>query len=192
MITIMNHAQEEKYKQSLQELSDAEQEAYSLKKELSEQRIACDKAEEEWNEAQTKGRIYGYEKQYDAAKEKFEKEKTLLDEKQAAYDNSESQLKSYYDNITMYEEASSLIFQGKTDEAIALLDKKNQALKTAADVANETAEEQRQTLDIMNILNHYMINHLMTRRNLLNRDWTLPKSTRKMRQKNMKRRGREP
>lgn len=144
---ILLSAQEEKYKQSLQELSDAEQEAYSLKKELSEQRIACDKAEEEWNEAQTKGRIYGYEKQYDAAKEKFEKEKTLLDEKQAAYDNSESQLKSYYDNITMYEEASSLIFQGKTDEAIALLDKKNQALKTAADVANETAEEQRQTLE---------------------------------------------
>lgn len=144
---ILLSAQEEKYKESLQALNEAEKDAYNLKMQLSEQRIACDQAEEEWDKVRVQGRIYGYEQQYDAAKENYEKEKVLLDEKQAAYDNSESTLKGYYNNISMYESASALILQGKTEEAINLLDRKNQALRTAADVANETAEEQRNTLE---------------------------------------------
>ena len=100
----------------------------------------------------------------------------------------------------MYEEASSLIFQGKTDEAIALLDKKNQALKTAADVANETAEEQRQTLEEQKNDAQGYYEYLKSlydkssddQKKSIKSRLTLPKSTRKMRQMNMKRRGREP
>ena len=78
--------------------------------------------------------------------ESLEREKAALDSKQANYDTSLVVMEQYYNEITDYENASALMLEGKTQEAIELLDAKSQAYLTAAELANMSAEEQKELL----------------------------------------------
>lgn len=60
----------------------------------------------------------------------------------AAYDASNTNLKKYHSDVDSYETASTLLLEGKTQEAINTLTSKNSAFKTAASVVGESADEQ--------------------------------------------------
>lgn len=79
--------------------------------------------------------------------EKAEKEKETLSTLQSAYNTQEEHLRGYYSDINAYETASALLLEGKTDEAIKLLDEKNAAFRTAASVAQESADKQKEILE---------------------------------------------
>ena len=67
--------------------------------------------------------------------------------KQIAYDDTKDKIFEYYDDISAYENASTLILQGNVTEAIDYMDKLGRSYKSAADVAGESAEKQKETLE---------------------------------------------
>lgn len=66
---------------------------------------------------------------------------------QQQYVDTKNTVQSYYSDIAQYEEAQSLMLQGKTDEAIELLSRQGEAFKTAAELADKTASEQQAILE---------------------------------------------
>lgn len=70
-----------------------------------------------------------------------------MSDKTAAYNENEGLLQGYYKNISGYQEAQSLIMQGKTDEAIALLNRKNSGFYDSAKIVGEATEEEKKRLE---------------------------------------------
>ena len=63
-----------------------------------------------------------------------------------AYQSAEQMAQDYYNSITQYEQAHALALEGKTEEAIELLNKQNDAFITAEEVSQRASEQQ---LDIL-------------------------------------------
>lgn len=76
-----------------------------------------------------------------------EKEKKILDERTAEYESSASDVGGYYDIISAYETASTLVLEGETAKAIDILGNYGNGFKTAASVAKESADDQKRILE---------------------------------------------
>ena len=83
----------------------------------------------------------------ETAKAAYDAEVERLQDKQIAYDDTKDKIFEYYDDISAYENASTLILQGNVTEAIDYMDKLGRSYKSAADVAGESAEKQKEALE---------------------------------------------
>lgn len=77
----------------------------------------------------------------------LEAEKDTLKTKENAYSENEELLRTYYSDISEYETASTKLLEGKTKEAIKILESKDTAFTTAADVVGKSAEDQKKILE---------------------------------------------
>lgn len=156
-VEILLAAKEEKYKNALLNLSEQEQKAYEQQKDIIEQKnkvteleLAYNKAKKEASEVSidaTYAEMQALDQKALTAKAAYDAEVKNLQEKQKAYDNARDKVLEYYDDINSYETSSALVLQGNVTEAIEYMDKLGKSYKTAADVAGESAEQQRETLE---------------------------------------------
>lgn len=75
-----------------------------------------------------------------------EDEAEILKTKEEEYATSDATLKGYYDNITGYETASTLVLAGETDKAIEHLNRYGGGFETAASLAGKSKDEQLEIL----------------------------------------------
>lgn len=80
-------------------------------------------------------------------KAEAEKEKNILAEKEQAYNNTENELYTYYQDIANYEKASTLVLEGETGKAVTLLNNLGSGFKTVASTAELSADEQKKVLE---------------------------------------------
>lgn len=154
---ILLSAKEEKYKNALLNLTEQEETAYKKKRELIEQQNAVSEKELEYEEAKkaasevsidaTYAEMQAIDQKVETAKAAYDAEVEKLQDKQIAYDDTKDKIFEYYDDISAYENASTLILQGNVTEAIDYMDKLGMSYKSAADVAGESAEKQKETLE---------------------------------------------
>lgn len=154
---ILLSAKEEKYKNALLDLTEQEEIAYKKKRELIEQQNAVSEKELEYEEAKkaasevsidaTYAEMQAIDQKVETAKAAYDAEVERLQDKQIAYDDTKDKIFEYYDDISAYENASTLILQGNVTEAIDYMDKLGRSYKSAADVAGESAEKQKETLE---------------------------------------------
>lgn len=151
---ILLNAQLPVYEEAIQSYMDKQMEQAKLTQKLAEQEGILDQKRKEAKEAQEAfdNELNQNEKirlgsQLTQKKLAVEEEEKTLKELQKAYNTQEEHLRGYYSDINAYETASALLLEGKTAEAIAILDEKNAAFKTAASVAHESAEEQKKILE---------------------------------------------
>ena len=64
-----------------------------------------------------------------------------------AYQSAEQMAQDYYNSITQYEQAHALALEGKTAEAIEMLNKQNDAFITAEEVSQRASEQQLAILE---------------------------------------------
>ncbi len=165
---ILLAAQEEKYKLAINNIHSAENKLAQASIDLAQQKDKENQAELEYLEtkkdleekiAEFEASVPGsYEKMnYQKEAEElvilleeketaWEKEKLWLEEKEDAYTDLQTDLSMYYKDMADYENASALILEGKTTEAIELLDSMGIAYKTAAELAKESSTEQLKVL----------------------------------------------
>lgn len=74
------------------------------------------------------------------------REKELLKEKEASYNESEANLETYYADIANYEKASTLVLEGESNKAIGYLNNLGSGFKTAASTAKLSAADQKKVL----------------------------------------------
>lgn len=154
---ILLSAKEEKYKNALLNLTEQEETAYKKKRELIEQQNAVSEKELEYEEAKkaasevsidaTYAEMQAIDQKVETAKAAYDAEVEKIQDKQIAYDDTKDKIFEYYDDISAYENASTLILQGNVTEAIDYMDKLGMSYKSAADVAGESAEKQKETLE---------------------------------------------
>lgn len=154
---ILLSAKEEKYKNALLDLTEQEETAYKKKRELIEQQNTVSEKELEYEEAKkaasevsidaTYAEMQAIDQKVETAKAAYDAEVERLQDKQKAYDDTKDKIFEYYDDISTYENASTLILQGNVTEAVEYMDKLGKSYKTAADVAGESAEKQKETLE---------------------------------------------
>lgn len=154
---ILLSAKEEKYKNALLNLTEQEETAYKKKRELIEQQNAVSEKELEYEEAKkaasevsidaTYAEMQAIDQKVETAKAAYDAEVEKLQDKQIAYDDTKDKIFEYYNDISAYENASTLILQGNVTEAIDYMDKLGMSYKSAADVAGESAEKQKETLE---------------------------------------------
>lgn len=77
----------------------------------------------------------------DEKKRKMEQEQKSLQKLETAYKENEGLLSEYYSTISSYQEAQSLIMQGKTEEAILLLNNKDKAFLDSSKIVGEVTDE---------------------------------------------------
>lgn len=151
---ILLNAQLPIYEEAIQNYMDKQMEQAKLTQDIAAQNKVVADAEAAYkakqaevdNElnAQKKNQLYNEAR---ALWKKAEEERKTLSTLQNAYDTQEEHLRGYYSDINAYETASQLLLEGNTEEAIKLLDEKNAAFKTAASVAHESAEKQKEILE---------------------------------------------
>ena len=83
-----------------------------------------------------------YARQISAAYGELAKQEGILADKQAAYDETEAVLYQYYSDIDAYETASTLMLEGKTEEAVGYLNNLGNGYIGTASSAEEAANEQ--------------------------------------------------
>lgn len=76
----------------------------------------------------------------------LQEEEKALAERQEAYNNSQSLLDQYYQDIAAYESAAAAAQTGNTNQVLSQLDRQNTGYRTAKDVASKSAEEQAQIM----------------------------------------------
>lgn len=149
------------YEEAVTNLAKAEQDRTTKAIELAEARKQADEAEMQYKEemavlsaelqtaqdGQDSRAVASVAKKVGDLKAEYEREQEALRLKNEAYLESDDLLSQYYSDIARYEEANALLLAGKTDEAIALLDSKNGALKTAKDLVSQSTEEQKAILE---------------------------------------------
>lgn len=94
----------------------------------------------------------------------LEQEKGILGERQTEYDADKIKLDQIYKDMALYSEAYTLAQKGETEKLLAILERQNDGFKTAANVANLSAEEQKQILkkqyeDSLFLLEQYRENY---------------------------------
>lgn len=149
------------YTEALENRTKKEQEQADKLIEISKQRENVINAENEFIKAQAElaeaaanvkteadGRaLAGKAEQVQRLERVYEKEKSSLSTLQTAYDENEELLATYYRDIKGYQDAQSLIMQGKTAEAIELLNRKNAGYYDSAKIVGEATEEEKKRLE---------------------------------------------
>lgn len=123
---------EEKYAEAIKKRADAEAEVsnlYMLRESALKRLEDMDAAgvshkSSEWKQASEEAANYGY-----------------------ALADAKANLRNYYADITQYEEAQTLLLEGKTEEAMDLLSRQGDAFVTANQLANESAETRMAILE---------------------------------------------
>ena len=87
------------------------------------------------------------DRRYQLAQANTEKEKGLLEDARAEYDETKEAVYGYYNDITNYQNASTLLMEGKTTEAINLLNNLGTGFQTVASTAKLSADEQKKVLE---------------------------------------------
>lgn len=90
--------------------------------------------------------MVAYQKAYYEAQKYHDECLRQYNEQKAGYETLKNAVQGYCNDISSYEQASALVLQGYTDEAIRLLDEQGMAYKEASDLAGESAEKQKQVL----------------------------------------------
>lgn len=149
------------YTEALENRTKKEQEQADKLVEIAKQRENVINAENEFIKAQAElaeaaanvkteadGRaLAGKADQVQRLERVYEKEKNSLSTLQTAYDENEELLATYYRDIKGYQDAQSLIMQGKTAEAIELLNRKNAGYYDSAKIVGEATEEEKKRLE---------------------------------------------
>ena len=94
--------------------------------------------------------IASAERRYRKAQIAADNEERILDEKQTKYDESESDLKQYYNTIDSYETASVELQKGNTEKAIGYLNKLSEGFMTAEEARAEAKANGKKTLEEQN------------------------------------------
>lgn len=151
---ILLQGYEESYVTAIQNIAQAEQARSIAAQNLAAQDKAYTEALEEQQEirAELEARgLSGYaimmDNRYQAAQANAAREKTLLEEAQAKYDETEATVYGYYNDINNYQAASTLLMEGKTTEAVNLLNRLGSGFLTAASTAKLGADEQKKVLE---------------------------------------------
>ena len=149
------------YTEALENRGKKEQEQADLLIKISEQKTNARKAEDEYLTEQQKHyeavanakteadfrALNSSAKAVEAKKLEWDKEKKALSDLETAYDTNEGILEGYYKDIKGYQDAQSLIMQGKTEEAINLLNRKNSGFYDSAKIVGEATEEEKKKLE---------------------------------------------
>lgn len=149
------------YTEALENRTAKEQEQAQKLIEISEQRKAVAAAEAEYNkyladynamlaDAKTEAdyrNLTSYAQTVQAKQREMEKEKGSLSNLETAYNENEELLLNYYSDIASYQEAQALIMEGKTEEAIKLLDSRNNAFLDSTKIIGKATEEQKAQLE---------------------------------------------
>ena len=158
---ILMEAYEETYRQAVLNVAEAEkaraiqaQELAAQEKVASDARIAADQAEAEWAQkkadAKTEADFRAVESEARTVASlgiEARKQEGILEDKQAAYNETEDTLFEYYRDIEGYETANTLMLEGETDKAIKQLDKLGDGYVSAASTAELAADEQYKVLE---------------------------------------------
>lgn len=151
---ILLTAHEENYKQAVENVAAAEKARAIQVQELAEQEEVVRAKQIEMEElAKLAKEATSLQTQMDLSmrlqslKKELDAEKKTLEEKQTAYNESESTLYQYYSDIATYEKASTLIMQGETAKAVQYLDELAANFKTVASTAELGADQQKKVLE---------------------------------------------
>lgn len=151
---IMLQSQQEVYTKAVEKYTAAQEKSAKIAQEVAEQekvvsdlRASIKEKEKNAAEASDARTQEMYRNQASAMQRELEKEEKTLTKKQKAYKKNEKTLQTYYADIDTYEKASALVMEGKSKEAVKLLENKNSAFKTAADVADKSAKKQKKILE---------------------------------------------
>ena len=131
-LEILMSAQEEKYKLAVQNRMDAETKLTEATNKRAAAYAECDRLEAE-----------GYSK----SSNEWKQAQANAVAAQEAYASISSSVRTYRAEEAKYLEAQELMMKGNTEEAIQLLSSSNQAFTKAADLAGETAAEQKRILE---------------------------------------------
>lgn len=150
---VLLEAQEKKYKSAIEGVAEAEkaratqaQELVLLQQDIDAKKAQIADAEairDSTADARTKEM---YNQKANAYTSDLLKLQETLDGKQAKYRETDDLVKQYYDDITGYETASTLVVKGETDKAVSYLERLGGGFKTAASVAGESKEKQLEVL----------------------------------------------
>lgn len=150
---ILLEVYEQSYTEAINNVKEAERARGDQALELAKQQDLLTEAEQKYQDKLNENPALHamvqdlYKQDLENLKENVEKEKQALDEKEAAYNATDSALKDYYNNIDAYETASALVMQGKTEEAIGYLNNLGSGFQTASSTAKLAADEQKQILE---------------------------------------------
>lgn len=151
---VLLNAQLPVYEEALKSYTQAQMESAQMAQEMvaQEQIVADARAAVEAASAAADGETNRRKKELYAGQIAgnqaiLDSEMEALATMQDAYATNEAELGGYYSTISTYEQASALLMEGNAQAAVALLDSKNSAFQTAADVAGKSAEEQKSILE---------------------------------------------
>lgn len=157
---IMMEAYEESYRQAVLNVSAAEKARATQAQELVLQQEVVSQKEQAYRDAVAEAHervanASGHEREavekdanrrMTAAFGELTKQKGILKDKEAAYNESEDVLYGYYADISAYESASTALIEGKTDEAIKHLGRLGDGFQSVASTAELAADEQYEVL----------------------------------------------
>lgn len=130
--------------QALQDLNLSEKDYQQQLAITQEKEAAYLRAKEDWYLAMESGNHYAIEstgQMLGIAEHAYLKEKGLLDDKKAAYEDSASVYSGIYNTIANYEEAQTAVLSGNYEKAVDILAKKGGAFGTYSEkVDTETAK----------------------------------------------------
>ena len=153
-------AQEEVYTQAIKDRQTAEKEYLEAYKAWSDQKKKIDEEYGDFKDTYTQDQIDWLYQNGVADAILYKQEMDNLDQKWQQYQEYEGQMAQYNEDIQLYDAATAALYEGNTQKVIDLLENRSSALITAADVAGETAEEQKRILkeqydDALEDLNEY-------------------------------------
>lgn len=153
-------AQEEVYTQAIKDRQTAEKEYLEAYKAWSDQKKKIDEQYGDFTERYTQDQIDLLASRNNIIATSYKKEIEDLNQKWQQYQAYDAQMAQYNEDIQLYDTATAALYEGNTQKVIDLLENRSSALITAADVAGETAEEQKRILkeqydDALEELNEY-------------------------------------
>lgn len=147
---ILLSSHEDTYKAAVENIEKEKQATEDLRLAIVEQFAAIEEAERNREKVieETANRSIQYrEREISKADAKVTLEKNGLKELTEAYEDSKSNYEKYSNDITAYEEARTLIMQGKTEEAISYLYDLQKGYKDTGSQAKKTADDQKEAVE---------------------------------------------
>lgn len=153
---IMLEANEEKYKDAINKVADAEKARNSNLKTYAEAKNAYAEEEKKYAAAMkeadetaklgSNNAISNAENIRTKARIALNTAKETYDAAKTTYEQSNATVKGYYEDIDQYQIASTQILKGETDKAISTLTKYGNGFKTAKDVVGKSTKEQQKIM----------------------------------------------
>lgn len=157
---ILLDSYQEGYEEAIKNIGKAEKARAEAAQELAAQQQTALAAQKLYNE-----NLEAYQEKFENAKSESEKrmlasdaqrvealrknaeiEQNVLNNKSKSYSDLSGMVEDYYSTIDTYENASTLVIQGKTKEAVDALNDLSTGFQTAASTSKLAAEEQKKVL----------------------------------------------